>query len=81
VAANLPFQIQLTKSDELMRLAGQKGGIILSGFKDIQEKEIIARYGTRGWRLRQRFRRDLWELELPADKSYTWTGLYFVIGK
>jgi ribosomal protein L11 methylase PrmA len=79
VVANLPFQIQLAKSEELVRLSNQKGGIILSGFKDTQEREITQRYLSCGWRLRRRITKDLWEMELPADKSFTWTGLYFMI--
>jgi ribosomal protein L11 methyltransferase len=77
VLANLPFQMQLAKGPELARLS--RKGIILSGFKDIQEKEVTENYRSCGWRLERRLTRDLWELEVPFEKSYTWTGLYFVI--
>jgi ribosomal protein L11 methyltransferase len=77
IVANLPFDVQVTKSAELARLAHGEGGIILAGFRDTQERAIIDNYLTSGWRLRRRLTRDLWELEVPAEKSYTWVGLYF----
>jgi ribosomal protein L11 methylase PrmA len=76
--ANLPFQFQVAKRGELLRLSQRPGGIIVSGFRDTREKEIADYYLTQGWRLQCRLTRDLWELEVPADKSYTWVGLYFV---
>ena len=78
IVANLPFAIQVAKIEELVRLSHYRGGIILSGFKDTQEREITDRYLSCGWRLQRRITRDLWELELPAEKSYTWVGLYFI---
>jgi ribosomal protein L11 methylase PrmA len=78
VAANLPFLVQMAKQEELLRLAHRQGGLILSGFRDTQEKEIVDYYVSQGWRLQRRLTRDQWELELPAERSYTWVGLYFV---
>jgi ribosomal protein L11 methyltransferase len=78
IVANLPFQVQVAKREELLKLAHSRGGLILSGFRDTREKEIADYYLAQGWRLQCRLTRDLWELELPADKSYTWVGLYFV---
>jgi ribosomal protein L11 methyltransferase len=78
IVANLPFQVQLAKQEELLRLSQRPGGIIVSGFRDTREKEIADYYLAQGWRLQRRLTRDLWELEVPADKSYTWVGLYFV---
>jgi ribosomal protein L11 methylase PrmA len=77
VLANLPFQMQVAKGPEVARLS--RSSIILSGFKDVQEKEVTENYTSWGWRLERRLTRDLWELEVPAEKSYTWVGLYFVI--
>ena len=77
IVANLPFEIQAAKTEELARLSHGRGGIILSGFRDTQEREIIDKYLSCGWRLQRRLTRDQWELELPAEKSYTWVGLYF----
>jgi ribosomal protein L11 methylase PrmA len=78
ILANLPFQVQMAKQAELLRLAHHRGGIILSGFRDTLEGELVAYYLSQGWRLQHRLTRDLWELELPAEKSFTWVGLYFV---
>lgn len=78
IVANLPFPVQVAKQKELERLSHRPGGLILSGFRDTQEEEVAAFYLSRGWRLQRRFVRDQWELELPAEKSYTWVGFYFV---
>lgn len=77
IVANLPFQVQLAKQKEFSRLVHSRGGIILSGFRDTWEREIADYYLFRGWRLQHRLTKDLWELELPEEKSYTWVGLYF----
>jgi ribosomal protein L11 methyltransferase len=79
ILANIPFPVQLAKQEELVRLAHRQGGLILSGFRDTQEKEIVDYYVSRGWRLQRRLTRDQWELELPAERSYTWVGLYFIV--
>jgi ribosomal protein L11 methylase PrmA len=79
IVANLPYQVQLAKREELSRLVHPRGGLILSGFRDTWEKEIADYYLSLGWRLQRRLTRDLWELELPAEKSYTWVGLYFIV--
>jgi ribosomal protein L11 methylase PrmA len=76
VMANLPFQMQLAKSAELVRLS--RRAIILSGFKDTQEREVTEYYRSCGWQMQHRLIRDLWEVEVPAEKSYTWVGLYFI---
>lgn len=78
IVANLPIQVQFAKQEELSRLAHPQGGIILAGFRDTSEEELAAYYLSHGWRLQHRLTRDLWELELPADKSFTWVGLYLV---
>jgi ribosomal protein L11 methyltransferase len=78
IAANLPFSVQMAKRPELRRLVHPRGGLILSGFRDTREQELTEYYQSRGWRLQRRLTRDLWELELPEEKSYTWVGLYFV---
>jgi ribosomal protein L11 methyltransferase len=72
--ANLPFAVQLAKVAELSRLAGPAGCLILSGFKDSQESELLARYGEAGWTLKRRLTREEWAIELPPDKSFTWVG-------
>jgi ribosomal protein L11 methyltransferase len=78
LTANLPYSIQMAKRSELVRLVHPRGSLILSGFRDTREREITDYYQSQGWRLQRRLTRDLWELELPEDKSYTWVGLYFI---
>jgi ribosomal protein L11 methylase PrmA len=78
IVANLPFQIQMAKREELVRLCHHRGALILSGFRDTQEEALTDTYLAGGWRRQRRLIRDLWELELPAEKSYTWVGLYLV---
>jgi ribosomal protein L11 methyltransferase len=73
--ANLPWTVQLAKVAEFSRLAGPGGRLLLSGFKDTQEEELLARYRHSGWALRRRLTREEWVIELPPEKSYTWVGL------
>ena len=49
VLANLPWPVQMAKMGELVRLAAASGALILSGFRDLQEAELLARYQARGW--------------------------------
>jgi ribosomal protein L11 methyltransferase len=72
--ANLPLAVQLAKVAELSRLAGPGGRLILSGFKDTQEGELLACYRDSGWSLGRRLLRDEWAIELPPEKSYTWVA-------
>ena len=72
VVANLPWPVQWAKVAELDRLAA--GTLILSGFRDLQEAELLARYQERGWRLSHRLSRDEWAIEVPPDLSYTWVA-------
>ena len=41
----------MTKVAELDRLAAKSWGLILCGFRDVQEAELLGRYQERGWRL------------------------------
>ena len=72
VVANLPWPVQLAKAAELDRLAA--GTLILSGFRDLQEAELLARYRERGWRLARRLSRDEWAIEVPPEGSFTWVA-------
>lgn len=76
IMANLPYAVQLAKRPELVRLAQPQGGLILSGFRDTQEKELTDYYQALGWRLALRLTKERWEPELPEERSYTWVGLY-----
>ena len=72
VVANLPWPVQVAKVAELDRLAA--GTLILSGFRDVQEAELLPRYQERGWSLKRRLSREEYAIELPPDKSFTWVG-------
>ena len=74
ILANLPLPVQLAKVAELPRLASPDGCLILSGFKDSQEDDLLARYREAGWSLRRRRTREEWTIELPPDRSFTWVG-------
>ncbi len=74
VLANLPFAVQLGKVAELARLAADSGTLILSGFRDLQEAELLAGYRDLGWSLERRLSRDEWAIEVPPEGSYTWVA-------
>jgi ribosomal protein L11 methyltransferase len=74
VLANLPWAVQLDLVAELDRLAAPFGALILSGFRDVQEAELLARHQARGWELAKRLSRDEWAIEVPPEGSYTWVA-------
>jgi len=74
VLANLRWPVQMEKVAELDRLAAPAGALILSGFRDVQEAELLACYQDRGWILTQRLSRDEWAIEVPPEKSFTWVA-------
>ena len=76
--ANLPWAVQLEKVEELCRLAGPDGVLILSGFKDTQEEPLLSSYQARAWTLQERRERDAWAPELPPELSYTWVAWLLV---
>jgi ribosomal protein L11 methyltransferase len=71
---NLPRGVQMAKVAEFTRLAASNARLILSGFKDTQEDELIDHYQRAGWTWEQRLTRDEWVIELPPEKSYTWVA-------
>lgn len=74
VLANLPWPVQMAKMGELVRLAAASGALILSGFRDLQEADLLARYQERGWSVQRRLTRDEWAIEVPPEGSYTWVA-------
>jgi len=74
VLANLAWPVQMDKVGELHRLAAASGALILSGFRDVQEPELLAGYRDLGWTLAQRLTRDEWAIEVPPGGSYTWVA-------
>jgi ribosomal protein L11 methyltransferase len=78
VVANLPWEVQMEKVSELDRLAAVKGRLILSGFRDNQENQLIELYQSLGWSLDQRLVKDFWHPELPPEISFTWVAWLLV---
>jgi ribosomal protein L11 methyltransferase len=74
VVANLPWEVQLDKGPEFVRLAAPGGTLILSGFRDNQESLLRENYQNLGWSLHQRRAKDFWHPELPPDLSFTWVA-------
>lgn len=74
VAANLPWEVQLAKVPELDRLAAAGGRLILSGFRDNQEDQLLADYRRRGWTRQRRVVKEFSHPELPPDISFTWVA-------
>ncbi|MBM4286269.1 MAG: methyltransferase [Deltaproteobacteria bacterium] len=74
VVANLPAAVQADKTEEFHRLAGPRGALILSGFRDTQEEGLRAAYRALGWECAVRRLRDAWAPELPPELSYTWAA-------
>jgi ribosomal protein L11 methyltransferase len=72
LVANLPWPVQLAKVPEFDRLASTS--LVLSGFRDVREPELLACYRERGWRLRRRLSRDEWAIEVPPEGSFTWVA-------
>jgi ribosomal protein L11 methylase PrmA len=75
IIANLPWSLQIDKVEEFLRLSHPRTTLILSGFRDTQDQCLQDLYLTHGWQIWQRLCKDLWELELPQERSYTWVGL------
>ncbi|RLA90067.1 MAG: hypothetical protein DRG58_03300 [Deltaproteobacteria bacterium] len=75
VVANLPWTVHMAKVMELQRLTYPQGRLILSGFRETQEQTLLTLYLNQGWQLHRRATLDRWEIELPAERSYTWVGL------
>lgn len=74
LVANLPVAVQLNKVEDFTRLAAPRAILILSGFKDTQEEPLKELYQQAGWTQRRRLTRDEWCIELPPEKSFTWTA-------
>ena len=75
IMANLPWKVLMDKVIELQRLSTPGGRLILSGFRETQEEILLNLYLNQGWQLYRRATLDRWEIELPAERSFTWVGL------
>ena len=74
VAANLPWEVQMDQAAELHRLAAPHGRLILSGFRDNQEEELLANYWSLGRTLSRRLVKYFTHPELPPNISFNWAA-------
>ena len=74
VTANLPWEVQMEKAPELVRLVAAPGRLILSGFREDREKLLLESYRGLGWRLQGRLVKDFQHPELPPDLNFTWVA-------
>ncbi len=74
VVANLPWEIQMDKVAELHRLTAPDGRLILSGFRDNQEEQLLANYQSLGWTLSNRLVKYFTHPELPPHISFNWAA-------
>jgi ribosomal protein L11 methyltransferase len=74
VVANLPWEVQMDKAAELHRLTAPHGRLILSGFRDNQEEQLLAKYQLLGWTLSQRQVKYFTHPELPRHISFNWVA-------
>ncbi len=74
VVANLPWEVQMDKIQELNRLAAPAGRLLLSGFRDNQETLLLESYLKLGWYRQRRLTWDFHHPQLPPDMSFTWAA-------
>jgi ribosomal protein L11 methyltransferase len=74
VVANLPWEVQMAKAQELDRLAAPTGSLILSGFRQSQEDPLLAAYQRLGWCLSGRVIKDFRHPELPPEMDFSWVA-------
>jgi ribosomal protein L11 methyltransferase len=74
VVANLPWDVQVDQAPELHRLAADGGRLILSGFRDNQEDQLLAGYQSLGWTLSRRLVKYFSHPELPPQISFNWVA-------
>jgi ribosomal protein L11 methylase PrmA len=74
VVANLPWEIQMDKVAELHGLAASRGRLLLSGFRDNQEEQLLAQYLSIGWTLSRRLATSFTHPELPQHISFNWAA-------
>jgi ribosomal protein L11 methylase PrmA len=72
--ANLPWEIQLDQAAQLHRLAARGGRVLLSGFRDNQEEQLLAHYRSLGWTLSRRLATCFTHPELPPHISFNWAA-------
>jgi ribosomal protein L11 methyltransferase len=74
VMANLPWEIQMDQVAQLHRLAAPGGRLLLSGFRDNQEEQLLAHYQSVGLTLSRRLATCFTHPELPRHISFNWVA-------
>jgi ribosomal protein L11 methyltransferase len=74
VVANLPWEIQMDQTVQLHRLAAPAGRLLLSGFRDNQEEQLLTQYQSMGWTLNRRLATCFTHPELPPHISFNWAA-------
>jgi ribosomal protein L11 methyltransferase len=75
VVANLPLPVLTEMMEELVRLSGDDGSVVLSGFQDVDRAGVEAAMGRLGLTGQTWLRADLTFCELPPSGSFTWMAV------
>jgi ribosomal protein L11 methyltransferase len=75
VLANLPLPILRDKMAELVRLGGDEGSLVLSGFQDVDKHVVEEEMGRLGFIAQCWLSEDLTFPELPPSASFTWMAV------
>ncbi|MBI2902101.1 MAG: 50S ribosomal protein L11 methyltransferase [Candidatus Methylomirabilis oxyfera] len=75
VVANLPLPVLTEVMADLVRLSGDGGSVVLSGFQDVDRAVVEAAMERLGLTGRTWLRADLTFCELPPSGSFTWMAV------
>jgi ribosomal protein L11 methyltransferase len=75
VVANLPMVVLEDKLEDLARLGGGRGMLILSGFQDVDKHILIKQMDRHHLRARQWLSGDLTFFGVPPSGSFTWMAV------
>ena len=75
VLANLPLPVLTETMAQLVRLSGDDGSVVLSGFQDVDRAVVEAAMGRLGLTGRTWLSADLTFFELPPSGSFTWMAV------
>jgi ribosomal protein L11 methyltransferase len=75
VVANLPMPILKDKLAELVRLSGDGGSLVLSGFQDVDKALLEHEMDRLGLAVRDWLAEDLTFPAVPPSGSFTWMGV------
>jgi ribosomal protein L11 methyltransferase len=76
VLANLPMQVLTEKLPELCRLSRRGGGLVLSGFQDLDKPLLQEKLGHQGLKEKSWLSADLSFFGEPPSGSFTWMAVH-----